>query len=153
MKWCMVSVVLLTLLICSAGCGAGEPEVSTGPEGGSNPVWRPTAGVQPSVQPVLGDTWTRPADGVTMVHVPSGEFQLICSTGCRAGEPAPAPSVTVEAALAPTPTHIPALPTAMATPPVPETGTQGFLLESVGLETPESVLYDPEARPLPSFAG
>ena len=34
----------------------------------------PTATPVPT--PSLGDTWTRPADGMEMVHVPGGEFQM-----------------------------------------------------------------------------
>jgi formylglycine-generating enzyme required for sulfatase activity len=40
------------------------------------PAWRPTASSTPPSQPDLGDTWARPVDGMTMVYVPGGEFQM-----------------------------------------------------------------------------
>jgi len=65
------------------------------------PAWRPVATVTSSPEPqILGDTWTRPADGMAMVYVPGGEFQMgssdaevdaaleMCSTyysGCERG--------------------------------------------------------------------
>jgi formylglycine-generating enzyme required for sulfatase activity len=38
------------------GCGPGEPLLP--------------------VEPSLGDTWIRPADGMVMVYVPAGEFEM-----------------------------------------------------------------------------
>jgi Tol biopolymer transport system component len=44
------------------------------------PAWRPqspTLGVlKPPARPLLGDTWSRPSDGMIMVYVPRGEFQM-----------------------------------------------------------------------------
>jgi len=43
------------------------------------PVWRPEATVVPPPRAStssLGDTWPRPADGMVMVYVPTGEFQM-----------------------------------------------------------------------------
>jgi len=44
------------------------------------PAWRPQSSTSESLMPpspaVLGDTWTRPADGMAMVYVPGGEFQM-----------------------------------------------------------------------------
>ena len=35
-----------------------------------------TAALQPGSRNVLGDAWTRPADGMVMVYVPPGTFQM-----------------------------------------------------------------------------
>jgi Tol biopolymer transport system component len=44
------------------------------------PAWRPSttrfAAAVPPTDASLGDTWARPADGMTMVYVPGGEFQM-----------------------------------------------------------------------------
>ena len=40
-----------------------------------------------SVIHTLGDTWTRPADGMVMVYVPAGEFQMGSTEGYDAEEP------------------------------------------------------------------
>lgn len=58
--------------------------------------------------------------------------------------PAP-PAVPTATPTPPTGTPVPPTATAAAPTPTPESSAQGFLLEGVGFETPESVLYDPEA--------
>jgi formylglycine-generating enzyme required for sulfatase activity len=41
------------------------------------PAWRPVATVaSPAEVATLGDTWTRTTDGMVMVYVPAGEFQM-----------------------------------------------------------------------------
>jgi Tol biopolymer transport system component len=40
------------------------------------PTWRPSPTHTPASLPALGDTQTRPADGMVMVYVPEGEFQM-----------------------------------------------------------------------------
>jgi formylglycine-generating enzyme required for sulfatase activity len=32
--------------------------------------------IAPPTETVVGDTWTRPADGMVMIHVPAGEFEM-----------------------------------------------------------------------------
>jgi formylglycine-generating enzyme required for sulfatase activity len=32
--------------------------------------------VSPTATPALGDAWTRPADGMAMVYVPAGQFEM-----------------------------------------------------------------------------
>lgn len=53
------------------------------------PTPLPTATLMPTAH--LGDTWTRPADGMVMVYVPEGEFQM----GSEAGFAREAPVHTV----------------------------------------------------------
>ena len=69
---------------------------------------------------------------------------LILLSGCGKAEPMP---TIVSTALSPS--AAPTSPPAAETPPTAtatsETSAQGFLLEGVGFETPESVLHDPEA--------
>ena len=41
------------------------------------PAWRPVAKPVPSAKiTTLGDTWTRPADGMTLVYVPGGTYRM-----------------------------------------------------------------------------
>ena len=60
----------------------------------------------------------------------------LLTAGCGPAEPTATPMPVADTPLPPT---------AIATALTPETGAEGFLLEGVGFETPESVLYDPEA--------
>ncbi len=63
---------------------------------------------------------------------------VVLAVGCGPVAPAVTP-------MPPTRTPAPPTATAVAPEPTPATGAPGFLLEGVGFETPESVLYDPEA--------
>jgi hypothetical protein len=63
---------------------------------------------------------------------------LVLVTGCEKAKPTATPAPPESTAIPPTATA--AVPT-----PTPKTSAQGFLLEAVGFETPESVLHDPEA--------
>ena len=45
------------------------------------PTKVPTATPAEELTPSLGDTWTRPADGMVMVYVPAGEFEMGSTEG------------------------------------------------------------------------
>jgi len=63
MKGVLLGLMALGLLLVTCGCG-----------GRAVP---PAASAPSPVSPGhLGDTWTRPADGVVMVYVPAGEFSM-----------------------------------------------------------------------------
>ena len=70
------------VMILAAGCEGAAPSASPlAPAGTMLPV-NTVAAVStlsratPAPASKLGDTWTRPADGATMVYVPAGEFQM-----------------------------------------------------------------------------
>ncbi len=63
--WCVMVVV--TLLLLGVGCGV-DKEADQAPE--------PTASPEPADGPRLGDTQVRSADGMVMVYVPAGAFQM-----------------------------------------------------------------------------
>ena len=61
---------------------ATTPTPTSTPTATSTDIPTPTATRTP------GDTWTRPADGMVMVYVPAGEFQMGSSEGDRNTQPA-----------------------------------------------------------------
>ena len=69
---------LLLVVIVFTGCALGGTEVSglveESPTPGSDAP-EPILG-EDEPGPTAGDTWTRPVDGMTMVYVPSGEFEM-----------------------------------------------------------------------------
>lgn len=72
-KLILVTVVLTLLLL---GCGQAPPPLPTetmavSPTATAATPWPPAAS-----RPSLGDSRTRPADGMVMVYVPAGEFQM-----------------------------------------------------------------------------
>jgi formylglycine-generating enzyme required for sulfatase activity len=79
---------LAIFLVLITGCGATAPTptgtpIPTATQTPPLPTTTPvspaetaTPAPMPTVQPILGDTRTRPADGMTMVYVPAGEFQM-----------------------------------------------------------------------------
>jgi formylglycine-generating enzyme required for sulfatase activity len=62
-------VVLFAL--AAGGCGPG-----------ATPAPSPTPAVEPTLEG-LDRTWTRPADGMVMVYVPAGEFEMGGTQGWR----------------------------------------------------------------------
>jgi len=66
----VATVAVLALVLEAVGGGATAPALPTAPPA---PTAAPTT--TPS-GPSLGDTWTRPADGMVMVYVPAGEFEM-----------------------------------------------------------------------------
>jgi formylglycine-generating enzyme required for sulfatase activity len=90
---CALIVIALAPLILAANCGEAEPAPGTTqalpidtpipatptpapPTATTTPTLAVTATPLPSRSASLGDTRTRPADGMTMVYVPGGEFQM-----------------------------------------------------------------------------
>ncbi len=75
---------LMGVLLLTTSCGGAEPATvrpsvtPVRPTASQTASPEPTATTPPPVTatPALGDTWTRPADGMTMVHAPAGEFQM-----------------------------------------------------------------------------
>jgi len=87
--WIVGGVALLALLIGLGGWAlgwwpAGEPtatpvHTATSPPPTATPApptGTPAPTPAPIRAPVLGDTWIRPADGMVMVYVPGGTFQM-----------------------------------------------------------------------------
>ena len=85
-KGFIATMVVLMLIV---GCGQSEPQATPPPPTAvATPVpptatpLPPTAAVTtptPAIPPAaasLDDTWTRPSDGMVMVYVPGGEFQM-----------------------------------------------------------------------------
>ena len=56
------------------------PRPTTTPRPTATPTLRPTVTPQATL-PALGATWTRPTDGMVMVHVPAGQFQMGSTAG------------------------------------------------------------------------
>lgn len=65
-KLISLSLLVAFLAFAMSGCGPAPTEAPT-----AKPTEEPT-----TEGPSLGDTWTRPADGMVMVYVPAGEFQM-----------------------------------------------------------------------------
>lgn len=89
LAWIMGGVAVVVLLIYLAKFGFGwgsmdEPTVtlSSTITSTATPTQTPTSTTTPiptatpTRAPILGDTWTRPADGAVMVYVPGGTFQM-----------------------------------------------------------------------------
>jgi len=86
--WALGGLALVALVVGVLLLGGGEamptPEVPEPTEPSiearpTEPPQAPTATPQPSATPAgpsLGDTSTRPADGMVMVYVPAGEFEM-----------------------------------------------------------------------------
>ena len=72
----------MMVLILAAGCEGAAPSPSPVPPASAVPAVHTATAVPtphratPTPAHRLGDTWTRPADGATMVYAPSGEFQM-----------------------------------------------------------------------------
>ena len=91
--WALGGVALVALAIglgAVIGGGAGRetptprPATEAPTEAPEEPTEAPTE--EPTEEPVpsgpgLGDTWTRPADGMVMVYVPAGEFEMGSNDG------------------------------------------------------------------------
>lgn len=89
----VVSFVVLVVALACSGLSASAPEPTvqkldpeaeltitpsatvTLPGTDSDPAPMPTA-TESASSPRLGDTWTRPTDGMVMVYVPAGEFRM-----------------------------------------------------------------------------
>jgi formylglycine-generating enzyme required for sulfatase activity len=65
--------VVVAAMACS--CPAATPTPTPTEEPKERPTSTPTEEPTPA-GPALGDTWTRPADGMVMVYVPAGEFEM-----------------------------------------------------------------------------
>jgi len=74
--------ITMMVLILAAGCEGAAPSPSPVPPASAVPAVHTATAVPtphratPTPAHRLGDTWTRPADGATMVYAPSGEFQM-----------------------------------------------------------------------------
>ncbi len=72
--WVTLTIVLLmTLSLLISSCTSKDSATSEPPAPTAPPAPPPTA---PPANPTLGDAWTRPADGMTMLYVPAGQFQM-----------------------------------------------------------------------------
>jgi formylglycine-generating enzyme required for sulfatase activity len=72
-------LVVILLILATSGCSGSAPPPTPTPTAPPTETPAPTA--TPTWEPmpetnVLGDTQVRPADGMVMVYVPSGEFQM-----------------------------------------------------------------------------
>ena len=67
------SLILVVLLCLGVTLGPGLWKAIPAPT--EVPTLRPTEGIPPA-NASLGDTWPRPADGMVMVYVPAGEFEM-----------------------------------------------------------------------------
>ena len=74
--------ITMMVLILAAGCEGAAPSPSPVPPASAVPAVHTATAVPtphratPTPAHRLGDTWTRPADGATMVYATSGEFQM-----------------------------------------------------------------------------
>ena len=68
---------LIIVLVSTTSCGVIIPTAATIPFSQTIPPASPAQTAPPAtVQPVLGDTWTRSGDDMAMVYVSAGEFQM-----------------------------------------------------------------------------
>jgi formylglycine-generating enzyme required for sulfatase activity len=80
---------LLTLAcnILSPRTPPAEPSATIIATSTATPHPTATPAAVPTRAPQLGDTWTRPADGMTMVYVPAGEFLMGSNDGAADEKP------------------------------------------------------------------
>jgi len=84
--WAIGGLGILALLVILVGWGLGwwsaeepTPEVPAPTKAPAEAATEPPPEEPPPTStagPGLGDTWTRPADGMAMVYVPAGEFEM-----------------------------------------------------------------------------
>jgi formylglycine-generating enzyme required for sulfatase activity len=85
MKAFRIIPVFAVFILLAASC---QPVATTSPPPTATPSFptttplpteepaSPATSPMPPAQPTIGSTWTRPADGMVMVYVPAGEFQM-----------------------------------------------------------------------------
>jgi len=85
MKAFRIIPVFAVFILLAASC---QPVATTSPPPTATPSFptttslpteepaSPATSSMPPAQPTIGSTWTRPADGMVMVYVPAGEFQM-----------------------------------------------------------------------------
>ena len=78
----ILSFTLLTVAVIACTCSS-EPAPTGAPA--ERPTQAPREASPPTptpASPSLGDTRTRPTDGMVMVYVPPGEFSMVCALFC-----------------------------------------------------------------------